>query len=116
MPGKTLRIAVASKYGTAIDEHFGHAKAFLIYDLNSCEPHFVERREVAHYCLGGHSDKSALAGILEAIKDCQAVMVAKIGDGPSEKLLARNIAPISTYAWEEINSALQHYSGYLSVT
>ena len=104
-----LRIAVATKEGMAVSEHFGHAKRFLIYDVGKDRCRLVEQREVSHYCLGGTSDSSALTGILEAIKDCKAVFVAKIGDGPTEKLLARGIEAVSDYAWEEIEPALLDY-------
>lgn len=106
---QTLRLAVASKEGLAITEHFGHAKQFHIYDVvdNNCQ--LVEQRHVDHYCLGGHSDKNAMAGILEAVSDCHAVFVAKIGDGPTEKLNARGIAAVSEYAYEEIEESLLNY-------
>jgi predicted Fe-Mo cluster-binding NifX family protein len=105
----TFKVAIASQEGVAISEHFGHAKSFYIYEcgLNGCE--LLEQREVSHYCLGGHSDKSAMAQILETIADCEAVFVAKIGDGPIEKLAALGITAVSDYAWEEIEPALQDY-------
>jgi predicted Fe-Mo cluster-binding NifX family protein len=104
-----LRVAVASKDGIAISEHFGHAKKFYIYDVSMHACNFLEQREVSHYCLGGHSDKGALAGILETIKDCAAVFVAKIGDGPTDKLNARGIQAITDYTWEEIEPSLLDY-------
>ncbi len=104
-----MRIAIATKEGLAVSEHFGHAKRFLIYDVNGEACQLVEQREVSHYCLGGTSDSSALSGILETIKDCKAVFVAKIGDGPTEKLQARGITAISDYAWEEIEPSLLDY-------
>lgn len=110
MNNKTLRIAVASKEGLAISEHFGHAKLFHIYDVQKKQCTFVEQRNVDHYCLGGHSDKNALAGILEAVSDCQSVFVAKIGDGPTEKLNNRGIEAVSEYAWEEIEPSLLDYA------
>lgn len=103
------RIAVASKEGLAISEHFGHAKQFFIYEVTNQVCQLLEKREVSHYCLGGHSDKSALSGILESIKDCNAVFVAKIGDSPSEKLAQRGITAVSQYAWEEIEPSLLDY-------
>lgn len=105
-----IRIAVASKEGLAISEHFGHAKLFHIYDVAKDNCNFVERRDVDHYCLGGHSDKNALIGILETIKDCQAVFVAKIGDGPTEKLKNKGIKAIAEYAWEDIKTSLLDYT------
>ena len=106
---KSMRIAVATREGLAVSEHFGHAKVFHIYDVtpSACEP--LEQRHVDHYCLGGSSDQSALSGIFEAIKDCSAVFVAKIGDGPIEKLKARGIEAVSDYAWQDINESLCEY-------
>ena len=103
------RYAVATKEGMAISEHFGHAKKFFVYDVDAQECQLLETREVSHYCLGGSSDKSALSGILETIKDCSAVFVAKIGDGPTEKLQARGITAVADYAWEEIEPSLLDY-------
>ena len=104
-----IRLAVASKEGLAISEHFGHAKQFRIYraDPDCCE--LLETREVAHYCLGQHSDQTAMAGILESIKDCHAVFVAKIGDGPTEKLKAIGVSAVSRYAYEAIEDSLLDY-------
>jgi len=104
-----LRLAVASKEGLAISEHFGHAKQFLIYEVNSDSCELVEKRQVEHYCLGNHSSQTAMAGILEAIKDCHAVFVAKIGDSPTKKLNAIGVKAVSNYAWEEIEPALLAY-------
>ena len=109
-----LRLAVASKEGQAISEHFGHAKRFYIYTVTPDSCQLLEQREVEHYCLGNTSNQSAMAGILEAIKDCQAVFVAKIGDGPTEKLRAINVQAVSSYAWELIDTALPDYARRLA--
>lgn len=82
-----------------------------IYELTAEVCRLLEQREVRHYCLGGASDKTAMADILETIKDCAAVFVAKIGDGPTEKLAARGITAVSDYAWENIEPALLDYAG-----
>jgi hypothetical protein len=65
---------------------------------------------VSHYCLGGSSDKSAMVQILDTIEDCDAVFVAKIGDGPTEKLAARGVTAVSDYAWEDIEPSLMNYA------
>jgi len=106
-----LRVAVATKEGLAISEHFGHAKAFHVYELSADACRLLEQRQVRHYCLGGSSDKTAMAEILDTIEDCDAVFVAKIGDGPTEKLAARGITAVADYAWEEIEPSLLDYAG-----
>ncbi len=104
-----IKLAVASKEGMAISEHFGHAKQFRIYEATQENCHLLETREVSHYCLGQHSDQTAMAGILETIKDCYAVFVAKIGDGPTEKLQAVGVRAVSRYAYEAIEDSLLDY-------
>jgi len=111
MPEAVIRVAVATKEGLAVNEHFGHAKTFHVYDLTPDSCRLVGQRRVRHYCLGGSSDKTAMADILETIKDCAAVFVAKIGDGPTEKLAARNITAVPDYAWEAIEPAVLDYAG-----
>ncbi|MCK9605058.1 MAG: dinitrogenase iron-molybdenum cofactor biosynthesis protein [Methylomonas sp.] len=106
-----LKLAVATKEGMAISEHFGHAKQFHIYAVYPDHCRFIETRQVAHYCLGQHSDQSAMAGILEAIKDCHAVFVAKIGEGPTEKLNNIGVRAVSRYAYQAIEASLLEYVG-----
>lgn len=106
-----LKLAVATKEGLAISEHFGHAKQFHIYAAYPDRCRFIETRQVAHYCLGQHADQSAMAGILEAIKDCHAVFVAKIGDGPTEKLSKIGVRAVGQYAYEAIEASLLDYVG-----
>lgn len=106
---KINRVAVASKDGISINEHFGHAKLFWIYELSHQGCFFKEKRDVDNYCLGGHGDKSALANIFDIISDCTTVFVAKIGDGPAEKLAIRGIKAVADYTWEEIEKSLLDY-------
>ena len=105
-----LRLAVASKEGQAISEHFGHARRFAVYEVSPTDCRLLEEREVEHYCLGNSASQSALAGILETIRDCQAVFVAKIGDGPTEKLRAIGVHAVAGYAWEAIEASLLDYA------
>ena len=106
----TKKVAVASKEGLAVDEHFGHARYFRIYQIDPDGITFVENRDVEHYCLGGHGDRSALMKILDTIEDCDAVLVARVGDRPADKLLARGIEPVMDYPWEEIDTALKQWA------
>ena len=87
-----VKVAVATKEGKAVSEHFGHATRFAIYEVTPESVCLLEEREVSHCCLGGEGDARAMPGILAAIRDCRAVLVAKIGDGATEKLHAVGVA------------------------
>lgn len=105
-----LKLAVASKDGQAISEHFGHARRFAVYAVDRDTCRLLEQREVEYYCLGNSASQSAMAGILATIRDCQAVFVARIGDGPRDKLAAIGVRAVAGYAWEPIEAALLDYA------
>ncbi len=114
MVGFPVKVAVATKEGKAVSEHFGHAKRFAIWEVTPESICLLEEREVEHYCLGGEGNASAMPGILAAIRDCHAVFVAKIGDGPTEKLRAIGVTAVSDYAWEPIEVSLLDYANRLA--
>lgn len=105
-----IKLAVASKDGIAINEHFGQAEQFHIYSVSPGSCVRLETRKTAHYCLGQHSDPSAMSGILEAIKDCYAVFVARIGEGPTAKVHAIGVYAVSEYAYAAIEESLLDYA------
>jgi len=105
-----LKLAVASKDGISINEHFGHAKAFLVYNVSKDQCLLLEQRQVEHYCHGNQGSQSAMAMIPETIRDCHAVFIARIGDGPTDKLAAIGVDAVSDYAYEAIEPSLLKYA------
>lgn len=114
MSNGPLRLAVATKEGLGISQHFGHATTFAIYQVTPENCTFLERRDVELYCLGNSSSQSAMAKILQTIHDCHAVFVAKIGDGPTEKLARIGVKAVSDYAYEAIEASLLDYASKLA--
>ncbi|MCB1954470.1 MAG: dinitrogenase iron-molybdenum cofactor biosynthesis protein [Rhodocyclaceae bacterium] len=106
MDKPTRRIAVASKEGLAVSEHFGHARRFLVYEVRDPEVSLLETREVDHYCHGHLGSAPAMERILHTVRDCDAVLIARIGDGPAEKLAAIGVTAISDYAYNDITESL----------
>lgn len=109
-----VKLAVASKEGLAISEHFGHARHFGIWEASPQTARLIDTREVDHYCLGGEGNGAALPAILAAVKDCHAVLVARIGDGPTERLRAIGVAAVADYAWQPIEASLLDYARRLA--
>lgn len=107
-------IAVATKGAGLINEHFGHAKEFQVYEVSRSGAKFVGHRRVGHYCQGGHGAQADLAAIIRSINDCHAVFVARIGGRPTSELHKAGIEPVAQYAHEFIeNSAIAWFSSYL---
>ncbi|NWF60403.1 MAG: nitrogenase cofactor biosynthesis protein NifB [Fischerella sp.] len=107
-----ILVAVATKGGGLVNQHFGHAKEFQVYEVDGKEVRFIGHRKIDHYCQGGYGETATLENIIEAIADCKAVFVAKIGDCPKEKLHAAGIQTVETY--DVIDKvALEYYQQYL---
>jgi nitrogen fixation protein NifB len=109
-----ILIAVATKGSGRINEHFGHAKEFQVYELSTSGAKFVGHRRVDLYCQGGFGDEDSLETVIRAINDCAAVFVAKIGGCPKDSLLKAGIDPVDKYALEFIEqSAIAYFKEYL---
>ncbi len=110
----SILIAVATKGSGRVNEHFGHAKEFQIYELSTKGAKFVGHRRVDLYCQGGYGDEDSLETVIRAINDCAAVFVAKIGGCPKDSLIAAGIEPVDQYAFEFIEqSAIAYFKDYL---
>ncbi len=88
---KTYRIAVTSKYGKLVDQHFGHATQFFIYQGDGQEFQLRETRAVAQYCEGmAECDTDSVDAkrdqIIESLTDCDAVLTMRIGYHAKENL------------------------------
>ena len=81
-----LRVAVTSSRGTAVDQHFGRAERFLIFEIGPGEAHFLEARPRPEAPREGDFDPVA-----ELLSDCRAVLTEKAGPHPRERLEKRGI-------------------------
>ncbi len=84
-----MLIAVASKDGKVINQHFGHAERFLVYEVKGNEVRLVDEMRVERYC-SYDADHPLRAHLLEAIANaltgCRAVVCAQIGLGPQMEM------------------------------
>ena len=110
-----LLVAVATKGHGIINEHFGHAKEFQVYEMSATGAKFVGHRRVDLYCQGGYGEEDSLDTVIKAINDCHAVFVAKIGGCPKGDLAAAGIDPVDQFAHEFIEkSAIAWFKDYLA--
>lgn len=93
--GKT-RIAAVSADGIHVDEHFGKAERFLIYELDD-QISWVEDRPTETLSVGDPDhpfDPDKFNRIAALLKDCSKIYVTKIGETPASKLKALGIEPV----------------------
>jgi nitrogen fixation protein NifB len=101
----TARVAIATKGGGLVDQHFGHARELLVYDVARHGARLVARRTIDRHCAGGDGDDDALAVALRALADCDAVLVARVGHCPRGQLAAAGIAPVTEHAFQPVEAA-----------
>ena len=82
-------IAFASKDGIQINQHFGHAERFLIYEVAGAEAKLVDERKVQRYCTYDQDHPlraHVLREIADALGGCRAIVCAQIGQGPQMEM------------------------------
>ncbi|HEY8464228.1 MAG TPA: NifB/NifX family molybdenum-iron cluster-binding protein [Bacillota bacterium] len=89
-----LRVAVASTDGKYVNDHFGRAKQFLVFDINGSEYRFLELRQNTPSCNLEGTDENKHLKTVELLADCQAVLVARIGPGAERYLSEHGIKAI----------------------
>lgn len=105
-----MKIAVATKGGGIINQHFGHATEFLIYEASPSGVRFVGHRQIDRpYCSDSNTcgeGESVMAQILRKLADCKAVLCAKVGYEPWSALEDAGIQPDGSHAMEGIEDAV----------
>ncbi|GMT49051.1 MAG: hypothetical protein IEMM0008_0590 [bacterium] len=95
-----MRLAVASTDGKLIDQHFGQAVRFLIYEVTDGESRFVEERSVERFCTDKVEhlyEKARLDNAYSVMKDCSYLLCSMIGPIPQEELEKRGIKSYVLY-------------------
>ncbi len=96
---ESMKIAVASTDGVNVNQHFGRAEKFLIYESTPAAFHLLEEVEVAPYSSGKEDkkhqfDQARFAGVAEKISGCRKMFTVKIGDIPAAELRKMGIEPV----------------------
>lgn len=91
------KIGIASSDGKVVNLHFGRADVFYIVEADSEDMTFRygESRQTIPVCQGQEHDDDKLLALADLLKDCDYVLVSKIGEG-ARAALAKN----STWAFE----------------
>ena len=105
---RPIRIAVASSGQGLVNQHFGHAREFLVYEASSAGVRFLAPRKTDLYCAGDDTcgdAESVLDRTIAALSDCEVVLCSKIGFEPWGRLEEAGITPNGEHAMEEIEAA-----------
>jgi nitrogen fixation protein NifB len=104
--GPTKLVAVCTKGGGRINQHFGHAKEFQVFEVDAKGVRFSGHRKADNYCQGGYGDDDKLDVVLAALDGIETVFVAKIGRCPKDDLKKAGIEAVDAYPFDYIETAL----------
>jgi predicted Fe-Mo cluster-binding NifX family protein len=85
------RIGVATSDNVVVNQHFGRADKFLIVDVDDDDMEITEERFVKPVCDGGEHDDNRLDMNAELLRDCDYLLVSRIGQGALSVLESKGI-------------------------
>lgn len=119
----SYRVAAASTDGKVVNQHFGRAESFHIFELSEEQGYrFVESRKVDACCGSGGHEISALEAAARALSDVQAILAERIGEGASDYLEHRGFAvyeapfPIEPLLQKILDDKLYESDGWSSAS
>jgi nitrogen fixation protein NifB len=85
------KVAIASTDGVLINEHFGRAKEFYLYEVQeSGEYSFLERRKITY----DHNNNTHVShAAIGQLADVAVVLASQIGPGAEQELRSKKIIP-----------------------
>lgn len=104
--GASMLVAVCTKGSGRVNQHFGHASEFQIFEADRLGVRLIGHRRTQHYCQGGDGDDDILERTIAALDGIKVVLCARIGACPKERLAAAGIRVVDDYAFEYIETAL----------
>jgi nitrogen fixation protein NifX len=108
-PETVLRVAFASADRTRVNQHFGAAEGFAIYEVTPDKATLIGIGEFPEEAMDGNEDK--LTAKVDFLAGCAAVYVMAIGASAIKKLMAAGIQPIRVNEIDAIDELLLEISG-----
>jgi nitrogen fixation protein NifX len=104
--GLAMKVAFASTDKVHIDEHFGQAEVFYLWEVGPEAAAFCGIVQVKAESEAGHSDDKIEARS-SALNDCALVYVAEIGGPAAARLVAKKIHPVKSREQEPIAAVIE---------
>jgi nitrogen fixation protein NifX len=111
-PDVVIKVAFASTDRTRVNQHFGAAEGFAVYEVTPEKATLVGVAEFAEEAMDGNEDK--LTAKVDFLAGCAAVYVMAIGASAIKKLMAAGVQPIRINEVDAIDELLLEISKAMS--
>jgi nitrogen fixation protein NifX len=113
--GASMKVAFATTDGVNVDEHFGRAGMFAIYELTKDGYRFVEMRKFADGRDTEIEDTKGMGDVhddrvqrkVDKLADCKVVYLTEIGGPSAARLVKKGMMPIKVKEIISIEESLQ---------
>lgn len=110
-----MKVAFATTDGKNVDEHFGRAGMFAVYEMTGNGYEFVEMRRfgegrdkgVEETKGMGQAHDRAVDGKVDRLADCKLIYLTEIGAPSAARLSRKGIMPMKVKEGVSIEAALQ---------
>jgi len=96
-----MRIAVTTSNGEKVDQHFGKATRFDVYEMDDQNMQLIESREVKAYCGANDGEPvdsdhqfslDRFSAVQQKLNDCEKLYTLQIGEKPKSQFHSMGIA------------------------
>jgi MoaA/NifB/PqqE/SkfB family radical SAM enzyme len=113
-PRGRLTMLVTSSDRRIINQHFGHADKFYVYQYEDGTIRLLEVRDVVHYCDGPRNctgEDEKIDQLIQATTGCDVILTMRIGLEPQRILEQQGKKVLTTYGFigESIQKAAHYY-------
>jgi nitrogen fixation protein NifX len=98
-----MKVAFASSDKTHIDQHFGFAEHFVIWEI---QPDDARMAGLVQIEATGDDDADKIAARVEALQDCAIIYVTQIGGPAAARLVKYKIHPVKSKGNETISDVV----------
>lgn len=110
-----MKVAFATTDGNLVNEHFGRAGMFAVYEMNEARYQFVETRKfadgwdqtVVSTRAEGRDHEDAVRAKVERLADCKLIYLTEIGGPAAARLVKKGIMPMKVKESLPIETALK---------
>lgn len=107
-----IKVAFASTDRKRVNQHFGAAEGFVVYEVTPDKATLVGVAEFAEEAMDGNEDK--LTAKVDFLEGCAAVYVMAIGASAIKKLMAKGVQPIRIGEIDTVDELLGEISQAMS--
>ncbi len=109
-----MKVAFATTDGTSVDEHFGRAGRFAVYEMNTNGYRFVEMRTFADGVDQAIVETKGMGRVhddrvqdkVDSLADCRIVYLTEIGGPSAARLVRKGMMPIKVKEVVSIEDSL----------